>query len=571
MKIFKKIKQYLKDKEVKDYFKKLNSQYQIYWEKNKVSDKDFENLKKEISSFKFRPKFSLTINSTSKEDLNKTIKSLADQIYSNFELVIVSESDHITEIRKLLPVEIKILNETNINKNLFKKTSGDFVGIINSGDLLEKNALFEFAKAWNLNQRIDIFYSDEDSIDSFGKRTYPFFKPDWSPDLLMSIMYLGQFTFIKQKLIEKLEVENICFIKTLIWDICLKLSDSKANFHHVPKILYSANEFNRNISGFRTVGLEEQKQQRTILINTLKRRRLDAEVNAGPFPGSYDVKYKVKDNPLVSIIISTKDKATLLRKAIDGILNKNGYQNFELIVIDNRSVEKETFEYFELLKTIQQIRILKYNKPFNIAAIFNWAATKAKGEFLVFMGNDTQPINQDWLERMVGIGQRPEVGTVGAKLLFPNRTIQHAGVVLGYGSNPDKSDHVAGHPFSHMKDGPFYFGLINLTRNCSAVTGSCLLTKRSLYLKAGGFDENNLPIRFNDVDYCLKLRKLGYFIVYHPQSVLFHYESASVGKIQLNASEIKYMRDKWAFWEDNDPFYNPNLTLTSTDYTLRIQ
>ena len=189
---------------------------------------------------------------------------------------------------------------------------------------------------------------------------------------------------------------------------------------------------------------------------------------------------------------------------------------------------------------------------------------------MVFAGNDTEPITKDWLERLVGYAQREYIGAVGVKLLFPNRTIQHAGVVLGYGSQSDNSDRVAGHAFSHFPDRYGYFGLINLTRNCSVVTGACFITKKSLYLKVGGFNEKVLKIRFNDVDYCLKLRAKGYYILYAPACVLFHRESSSVGTINMDPKEIKYMRAKWAFWEDNDPFYNPNLTLDRSDYSLRI-
>jgi len=558
------------------WLEKINSQYQIWLKKNGLPDITIEKKHREVTSFKFKPKITLIlIASRPRSLLEKTIASVLEQIYPEFELLIINCFENAQDnqtINSFMEKDKRIkLSQSETINEVIEQASGYHVGMVWPGDQLHINTLFEIVKLINQeNKAPDIIYTDEDKIDSRGKYIEPFFKPDWSPDLLLSIMYVGQLVLFRRELLNKVTIPKNLYSRNLLWDLCLKMSEMTNRIYHIPDILFTQSLLGKSISGWPELSNKEYSIQPKILKNTLKRRNINGKVEEGFFKGSYRIKYGLIDKPLVSIIISTKDKVDLLSKCINGIFSNNSYKNFELIIIDNQSVESETFKYFEKLKNNPKIRLLKYDEPFNIAAIFNWAVRFARGEFILFMGNDTEPVTKDWLERMVSYGQRDHIGAVGAKLLYPDKSIQHAGVVLGYGSASDNSDRVAGHCFSHFPDSFGYFGFINLARNYSAVTGACLLTKKSLYLKVGGFNEEILKVRFNDVDYCLKLGAKGYYIVYAPECVLYHYESTSVSKIRMDPQEIKYMRKKWSFWEDNDPFYNPNLTLDSTDYTLRI-
>lgn len=567
------------------YWSSLNSQYQIWLKKNYLSKEILGKQIKEVETLKLKSQITLILPAWEKINahLKEAVKSVLDQTYPFFALKVLANSQTEEKVKKILEdclskkLEIVLSGEKSLVpaiNHLLGEEKSDYLILLNQDNWLWPNALLEVAKKINKKPETDLIYTDEDKIDIFGRHFEPFFKPDWSPDLILSVMYVGDFLVWKHSLIENIGGLREESEKVMMWDLVLRAAESGVQIEHIPTILCSKRGEGKRAAGFilpkEPVILEVQKK---ILEDALKRRGILGEVENGPFPTSWRIKYEVLGSPLVSIIISTKDRAALLEKCVNGIL-KNDYPNFELLIVDNRSIEVETFAYFEKLKKYPKIRILKYDKLFNIAEIYNFAVKQARGEYIVFMGNDTEPMTNDWLRRMLGYGQRKDVGAVGAKLLYHDGTIQHAGVVLGYGRFPDKSDHVAGHCFSHFPDIFGYFGFIQLARNCSAVTGAVILTKKNFYQEVKGFDGQNLKMLFNDVDYCLKLRVKGYYIIYAPDCVLYHRERASLGKVgvdfKINPDEVKYMRDKWAFLEDNDPFYNPNLSLQKTDYSLRI-
>lgn len=452
------------------------------------------------------------------------------------------------------------------------QAKGDYLVFLQPSVELWSDALARFRYCLGSRPDALLAYFDTEILERSRGRKVPYFKPDYSPDLLLSSPYWLSPLVIKRSLYSELEVLSDAH-PAFLWDMALKAVEKTNAVAHFPTIVATLTVPRLGLGGIHGVGSLWVRQERSVIAQALKRRGLNARVEPSAVSGAYRVIY-APTGKLVSIIISTKDRADLLARCVNGILRNNDYQNWELIIVNNNSEKPETFSYFDELRKNSKIRILDYPKPFNIAAIFNMAAEAANGEYLCFMGNDTEPISHDWLSRMTGYMQRPEIGVVGAKLLYPTGTIQHAGVVLGYGSAADNSDRVAGHPYSQFPIHPGYFGVIELQRNCSAVTGAVTLTRRDAYLKVGGYDAKRLRMLFNDVDFCLKMRKAGYFVVYAPEVILYHHERASLGEVNVNfhidPNEIRYMRDTWHHWEDNDPFYNPNLTLDKQDYSLRV-
>jgi len=300
------------------------------------------------------------------------------------------------------------------------------------------------------------------------------------------------------------------------------------------------------------------------LSDAAKRRGITASVTDGVWLGSYRLRRAIKGEPLISIIIPFKDKIEVLKPCLESIITKSTWNHYEILLVNNRSELLETEEYLETLKNEPRIEVLNYDKPFNYSAINNFAAKKAKGEYLILLNNDTEVMNEDWIESMLEHAQRPEVGAVGAKLLFPNNQIQHAGVVVGIAG-------LANHVFSQssvLDHG--YCGLKSVVRNYSAVTAACIMVRKNVYGEIGGLDAENLAVSFNDVDFCLRLREKGYLIVYTPYTELIHYESLTRG-YNVAMNEIEYMQRKHKGIIARDPYYNENLTRERLDFSLRVQ
>ncbi|MBF0496603.1 MAG: glycosyltransferase family 2 protein, partial [Deltaproteobacteria bacterium] len=308
----------------------------------------------------------------------------------------------------------------------------------------------------------------------------------------------------------------------------------------------------------------------TALNDTLARRTVQGEVEPGLFPGSFRVKRTIMGRPLVSIIIPFKNKKEYLERCLDSIKAKTDYDHYEILLVNNDSDDPATLDYLDGLKGWDQIRMFDYAGPFNFSAINNWAVARTAGEHVLFLNNDTEVISKEWLRALLEHSQRPEVGAVGAKLLYPDNRIQHGGVVLGLGG-------IAGHPHKYLPaDDPGYFGQLSVIRNFSALTAACLMMRRRVFDEMGGFDEQNLSIAFNDVDLCIRIREKGYYLVYTPFALLYHYESVSRGyedtpeKAKRFQVEMDHMRRKWGAVLTSDPFYNPNLSLEKHDLSLNL-
>jgi GT2 family glycosyltransferase len=434
--------------------------------------------------------------------------------------------------------------------------------------------LLRFAQTLNENPTCKLIYSDEDKINSLGKRVDPYFKPDWNPDLLLSQNYICHLCCINVDLVREISGFRKGYEGCQDWDLFLRATEllNENEIFHIPEILYHWRKGGGSTaSGAKAKEYVFENSIKTIE-SALDRRKIEAEVELSDESNNYiRIKYNIsKIQPLVSIIIPTRDYLKYLRVCIEGILTGTSYENFEILILDNESKDKSTLDYFDQLSNDERIRIIKTPGKFNYSKINNLGVTYAKGELLLFLNNDIEPISDNWLTEMVSHGIRPEIGCVGAKLLYPNDTIQHGGVVLGLGG-------LAGHAFkSFPMDHSGYKNRLCLVQNYSAVTAACLLVKKKLFEQVGGFNEENLQVAFNDVDFCLKVREQGFRNLWTPFALLYHFESASRGddlspkKLKRFNKEAEYMKKTWKNELSFDPAYNSNLTLDREDFSLGL-
>jgi GT2 family glycosyltransferase len=544
---------------------------------NKIIMKGLETKNKRYSKedFKDKPKISIITPVWDPDEkwLRLAIESVINQIYDNWELCIAVGDSTKPHVRRILEnyakkdkrIMLKFMPEnkgiaTNSNDALSLATT-DFVGFLDQYDELDPFAINEVVNRLNEKPDVEFIYSDDDKIDKKGRRKSPFFKPEWSPDMFLSYNYLSHFTVIKKRLIDKVGGFREGYTGAHDYDLLLRVTEfiDEQKIAHIPKILYHQ----RLVPGSKTEigspkpqGLAAAKNE--ALTDALTRRGIEGEIMDGLFPGSYRVRYKISGSPKVSIIIPTKDKVNTLKTCIESILEKTDYENYEIIIVDNQSKEEETTIYYDKIKNNSKIKILEYSKPFNFSRINNFAVSQVDTEYILFLNNDTEVIASEWLTALLEHAQRKEVGAVGAKLLYPNNTIQHAGVIL------TGVIRIAGHAHRHLPASSHgYAGRASIIQNFSAVTAACMLTKKSVFEEVGGFDEINLPVAYNDLDFCLKLRQKGYLIVYTPYAELYHHEYMSRGqedtpeKLARALKELEYIRKTWGKVLENDPYYNP--------------
>lgn len=512
--------------------------------------------------------------------LSKAINSVVEQIYQNWELCIVddcssnSETEDILNHFERIDDRIKVLfNEQNYgisrsSNRALSKATGDYITFLDHDDFLSPNALFEVYQVIN-EEGADFIYSDEALVNPLDQIVDGLFKPDFSPDFLLSLNYINHLMVIKKSLIEKTGGFQEGLEGSQDYDVALKNSEVAKKICHIPKILYFWRLSSGTFSATATNKRKIHNAGKKAIESALKRRAIDAEVFQAKRIYNYHVKRKIKNNPMVSIIIPFKDKADVLTTCIESILFNTTYNNFEIIGISNNSKKKDTFKTMEQLELLdKRVRFHKHDISFNYSEINNYGATLSTGEHLLLMNNDIEIINKEWLEELLQHSQCDDVGAVGGKLYYPNNTIQHAGVILGISG-------FAGHSHRHFpreRDGSIN-RLVN-TCNVSAVTGALLLVKKRLYEEVGGLDQDNLQIALNDVDFCLKLREKGYINIFTPFCEAYHHESATRGydttieqKRKFN-QERDYFMNKWSNILEKDPYYNINLTLEREDFSL---
>ncbi len=500
------------------------------------------------------------------------VDSLIAQVYTNWQLCIADSSTDLErseEIQRIVENEPRItykklqksggISETT--NQALKLAKGEYIGLLDHDDILSPHALNEVASVVGKNPGPDLIYSDEDKLSDDGQtRQLPFFKPDWSPDLLTGVNYITHFLVVRSALLKEVGGFRSEYDGAQDYDLLLRLTERTSNIIHIPKILYHWRLADGSTA--KTVGEKNYANDagQSALRAAVERRGLKAEVVEIPErPTNYRLLYKLPvQQPKVSIIIPFKDKAELLDMCTKSIFKKTTYRNYELILISNNSVEPETKRLLQRLGSNVKCKIYHWDHQFNYSKINNFGVSKSTGKYVVLLNNDTEVITPSWLEELVGVASQEGVGAVGPTLLYPKHKdgIQHAGVVVGMGG-------MAGHAFRHHQvDDWTDFGLPNWPRNYLAVTGACLVVAKNLYTKMGGLDET-FTVAGQDVSFGIKLHEAGYRNIYWPFASLYHYESVSVGTydngIQLDYDHsLTYYKP---YHEHGDPYFNKNLDL----------
>lgn len=540
--------------------------YDNWFRRQLVTPKGAEIQRK--FKFEYSPKISLVVSQISENGkyIDKLIESVLNQTYTNWELFITAkeiDDEKLLEVLKDYSNKDERINidfsASDANESL-KKVNGDFIGLIDSKDSLTKDALFEMVKIINDNKGIDFIYSDEDKINEDESQfSEPNFKPDWSPDTFRSYNYIGHFTIFSNSLLEEVGYLNNEYKSDKEYDIYLRLTEKANKIYHIARVLYH-NRITENSL--------QHNYGEEVLEAHLNRIGLKGHVSNGLISNSYKINYRIENEPKVSIIIPNKDEVDTLKTCISSILNKSTYKNYEIVIVENNSVSEEIFNYYEEVSKLENIKVVTWEKGFNYSAINNFGFKETSGEYIVLLNNDIEVISENWIEEMLMYAQRDNTGIVGAKLYYPDDTVQHAGVILGIGG-------VAGHShanFERSDDG--FAGRLKVVQNLSAVTAACLMIRRNVYEEVHGLNED-LAVAFNDIDFCLKVRKKGYLIVFSPYVEMYHYESKSRGKDDTKEksarfeSEIKTFHNEWGLWV-RDPYYNDNLTLDKEDFSLRV-
>lgn len=553
--------------------KDTHALYRMWVEKNRLDRHDIDRIRKRVAPLEYRPLISIVtpVHNTDPGWLRKCIDSVRGQLYTNWELCLADDAstdpraDRVIQeyvrrdprIRTVrLPENQGIAGASNAALGL---ATGEFVGLLDHDDELSRDALYEVVALLQQKRDADVIYSDEDKLDPDGSRTQPFFKPDWSPEYLHSCMYSCHFSVYRKSVLDRLGGFRTGFDGSQDYDLMLRVTEHTDRIVHIAKILYHWRRYNGSAADSRKAKPYAHDAGRRALEDHVQRRALCAEVADGKQPGFYRLRYAVDPNARVSIVIPTKDNADLLRACIQSIESKTSHKAYEILIVDNDSRDPRATDYLATLPH----PVIRSLEPFNFSRLNNFAASRATGDYLVFLNNDTEVITPDWLTAMLEFCQQPDIGAVGAKLLFPDGRIQHAGVTLGLGGG------VAGHPLTGFpRETGHYFSIGNSIRNCSAVTGACMMTRREVFEAVGGFDES-FPVAYNDVDFCLRVRKRGFRIVWTPYAELYHHESSSWdGRITSGA--IRMMKSRWGKELLKDPYYNPNLSLDHGDLRVRL-
>lgn len=578
---------YLKHYGVKGFYARLlerfeerEVEYQEWYEKNKPSEEELARQRKK--KWKDPVVISVLVPAyrTPEVFLKQMMESVLLQTYPYLELCIADGSgtdDSVEKVVKEYQKKDPRVRYRRLEKNegiagntnaAIEMATGEYLALFDHDDLLSPNALFEVASAIE-KEKADVIYTDEDKVTSDLKEHFqPHFKPDFNPDLLCANNYICHLFVVKRSLALKLGGQDPAYDGAQDYDFIFRCTENAEKIVHVAKILYHWRVHQASTADNPSSKLYAFDAGKRAIEAHLARIGAKAEVSHTKDLGFYRVKYQVQGNPMVSIVIPNKDEKETLKKCLESIWKKTSYSNYEIILVENNSTTQEIRDYYKELDGKKRVRVVYWDKEFNYSAINNFGISYAKGEYILCLNNDITVISPDWLEELLANCQRPEVGIVGARLYYPDNTIQHAGIVLGMGG-------CAGSLFVGLaRSRGGYLHKAALQQDLSAVTAACFMVKKEVFEKVGGFEEK-LAVAFNDVDFCLKVRHAGYLVVYDPYAELYHHESKTRGYENTEAKkrrfqeEIEYMRCHWMPDILRDPYYNENLSLKASDYSLR--
>lgn len=541
-----------------------------------IKKTDRNLIQQDIQGWHAHPHFEiiLVLGGSGLPGFELTLKSLRTQLYRRFHLQLLVSPKERTEIDPLaLPEWVEVIEFSSdtdlvkmVNARLKENKPRSWGVVLQAGSVLAEHALYLIADEAVKTKNACFVYSDHDQRDEAGRRIGPVFKPDWSPELLRSTNYIGASAAVRADVLEQAGGLSISDVRDHDYhDLYLRITEQikPGTIRHVPFVLWhlpAGERLKRDLG---------DREDTNPVAAHLRRLGVPASVEKLS-TGRIRVKYALpKELPKVSIVVPTRDGLDYLRPCVESVLNTSSYPNFELIVVDNQSADPETLIYLDALTQRPNVRVLRYDRPFNYSAINNFAVRAASGNIICLLNNDTEVITPDWLEEMLGRLLQPQVGVVGAKLLYADGRVQHGGDTVGPGG-------CANHLHSFIdRDAPGYCDRAILAQDLSAVTAACLLTWRELFTELGGLDARNLPVAFNDVDYCLRVGEAGYRVIWTPFAELYHHESVSRGKdkkmpqqIQRSRREAAYMRKRWGHEMKHDPFYNLNLSYERADFSL---
>lgn len=551
-----------------------------------LTDADRAAILGRITELEYKPLISIVMPVYNVEEiwLRLAIESARKQLYPHWELCIADDNSSHPHVRSVLEEyakkdsRIKVTyRQTNghisaASNSALELVSGEFVALLDNDDELPEHALYMVVEELNEHPEADLIYSDEDKINERGERSEPNFKSDWNPDLLYSCNTISHLGIYRASIIKQIGGFRKGYEGSQDYDLALRFIEQipESHIRHIPHVLYHW----RAIAGSVALASGEKnyahEAAREAIRSHLQRKGIDATVTeaANSF---HRVIYPVPEPaPLVSLIVATRNRFDLLSQTVRGLLHETDYARVEIIIVDNQSNDPETLKYLREIQADERVRVIAYDAPFNYSAMNNLAVRQARGEIIGLVNNDIKVISPGWLKEMVSHACRPGIGAVGAKLLYPDDTVQHAGVIVGiYG--------VAAHAhrFIH-RDSPGYTSRAMMIQNLTAVTAACMVLRREVFEEVGGLDEVNLAVAFNDVDFCIRIREKGYRIVWTPYAELYHLESASRGRDDTveNAprfvKEVAYMMNVWKDALAHDPYYNKNLTFVKEDFSLAV-
>ena len=570
---------------IKKRFQDTEEVYNV-WRKKYIPNA--RKLKKQrAEKLDYEPCISIIVPTykTPEKFLKEMIDSVRNQSYENWELCIGDGSvteDTVKNVVESYQKKDKRIKMLCLSENLgiagntnaaLSSATGDYIALLDHDDILAPDALYEVVKWMNEHYKdeTDVIYTDEDKV-SFDLKDYfePHFKSDYNLDLIRSNNYICHLFVARKSIVDQVGGFRKEYDGSQDYDFILRCIEQSKHVEHVPKVLYHWRCHPGSTAANQESKMYCYEAGKRAIEDHLKRMgEDDCQVVMTEHLGFYHVIYPIREQKKVSIIIPNKDQKEILERCIESVIQKTDYKNYEIIIVENNSTTNEIFEYYKTIEQRENIRVVIWKDKFNYSAINNFGVRYANGEYLLFLNNDIEVIRENWLSEMLANVQRKEVGIVGAKLLYPDNMVQHAGVIIGMGG-------IAGHPLSrHPADDCGYFARGIIQQNLNAVTAACMLTKKEVYEKVNGFEEK-LAVAFNDIDLCLKVRKAGYLIVYDPEALLYHHESISRGKEDTLEKrnrfegEVDYMAKKWKdVLEKGDEYYNPNLSLLSGNFELK--